>query len=98
MQNQNQLFEDLSRLMSSAAGTMAGASRELQTRIQERFREAVGGLDMVGRDEFEAVKAMAAEARAEVEALKAELATLKAAPKTAPKAAKTATIAKKAGS
>ena len=80
MQNQNQLFEDLSRLMSSAAGTMAGAGREMQARMQEKFRDAVGGLDLVSRDEFEAVKAMAAEAKAEVEALKAQLLDLQARP------------------
>lgn len=74
MQNQNQLFEDLSRLMSSIAGTMAGAGREAETRMKEKLREAVGGVDFVSREEFEAVKAMAAETKAELEALKAELA------------------------
>lgn len=77
MQNQNQLFEDLSRLMSSIAGTMAGAGREAETRMKEKLREAVGGADMIGRDEFEAVKAMAAETKAELEALKDELRALK---------------------
>lgn len=74
MQNQNPLFEDLSRLLSSVAGTMAGAGREAEARLKERLREAIGGLDMVSREEFEAVKAMAAATRAELEALKAELA------------------------
>lgn len=102
MQNQNQLFEDLSRLMSSAAGTMAGASRELQARMQEKFRDAVGGLDLVSREEFEAVKAMAAEARAEVAALKAQLqnlqtgATAKPATKPDTKSAATKPAAKPA--
>lgn len=74
MQNQNQMFEDLSRLMSSIAGTMAGAGREAETRMREKLREAVGGADFVSREEFEAVKAMAAETRAELEALKAMMA------------------------
>lgn len=73
MQNQNQMFEDLSRLMSSIAGTMAGAGREAETRMKEKLREAVGGVDFVSRDEFEAVKAMAAQTRAELEALKASI-------------------------
>ncbi len=73
MQNQNQMFEDLSRLLSSIGGTMAGAGREAEAKMKERFREAVGGIDMVSRDEFEAVKAMAAETKAELEALKANL-------------------------
>jgi BMFP domain-containing protein YqiC len=74
MQNQNQLFEDLSRLMSSIGGTMAGAGREAEAKMKEKLREAVGGVDMVSREEFEAVKAMAAETKAELEALKASLA------------------------
>ena len=77
MQNQNQVFEDLSRLVSSIAGTMAGAGREAEQRMKEKLRDAVGGLDAVSRDEFEAVKAMAAETKAELEALKAELQALK---------------------
>jgi BMFP domain-containing protein YqiC len=84
MQNQNPLFEDLSRLMSSVAGTMAGAGREAEARMREKLREAVGGLDMVSREEFDAVKAMAAETRAELEALKAEIAALRSAPAAKP--------------
>ncbi len=87
MQNQNQVFEDLSRLMSSIAGTMAGAGREAEAKMKEKLREAVGGADMVSRDEFEAVKAMAAETKAELEALKAQLSGSGAAqPAAAPKA------------
>jgi BMFP domain-containing protein YqiC len=77
MQKENQLFEDVARLLSSVAGTMAGAGREAETRIKEKLREAVGGLDLVSREEFEAVKALAANARAEVEALRAEVAALR---------------------
>jgi BMFP domain-containing protein YqiC len=77
MQKENQLFEDMARLMSSVAGTVAGAGREAETRLRERLREMVGGMDFVSRDEFEAVKTLAGEARAELEALKAELAQLK---------------------
>jgi BMFP domain-containing protein YqiC len=73
VQNQNQMFEDLSRLLSSVAGTMAGAGREAETRMKEKLRETVAGVDFVSREEFEAVKAMAAETRAELEALKASI-------------------------
>ncbi len=78
MQSQNRIFEDLSKVATSAMGTMAGVGREVETMIRGRIKDAVGGLDMVGRDEFEAVKAMAATARADAEALKAELAALRA--------------------
>ena len=77
MQKENQLFEDVARLLSSVAGTVAGAGREAETRLKEKLREAVGGLDLVSREEFEAVKALAANARAEVEALRLEVAALR---------------------
>lgn len=78
MQTENRVFADLARVATSAMGTFAGVGREIETATRARLREAVGGLDMVDRDEFEAVKAMAATARAEVETLKAELAALRA--------------------
>jgi BMFP domain-containing protein YqiC len=77
MQNQNQVLEDLSRLFSSFAGTMAGVGREAEAKMKDRFREAMGGLDLVSREEFEAVKELASSTKAELEALKAELAALK---------------------
>lgn len=80
MQTENRVFADLSRVATSAMGTFAGIGREIETATRARLREAVGGLDMVSRDEFEAVKAMAANARAEVELLRAEIAAMKAAP------------------
>ncbi|WP_448580133.1 accessory factor UbiK family protein [Thermaurantiacus sp.] len=79
MQKENQLLEDIARLLSSVTGTIAGAGREAEVRFRERLREAIGGLDHVSREEFEAVKAMAREARAEVAALKAELAATRGA-------------------
>ncbi|MFA7440968.1 MAG: accessory factor UbiK family protein [Sphingomonadaceae bacterium] len=77
MQNQNPIMEDFTRLMSSIAGTMAGAGREAEAKIREKIRETVGGLDMVSREEFEAVKTLASEARAEIEVLKSEIAALR---------------------
>lgn len=82
MQTENRVFADLSKVATSAMGTFAGIGREIETATRARLREAVGGLDMVSRDEFEAVKTMAATARAEVELLRAEIAAMKAA--TAP--------------
>ncbi len=78
MQSQNRIFEDMSKIATSAMGTMAGVGREVETLIRGRVRDLVGDVDMVGRDEFEAVKAMAATARTEVEALKAEIAAMRA--------------------
>lgn len=73
MQSENRFFDDLAKVLNGAAGTFAGMGREAQAGARERMREWVGGLDMVGREEFEAVKAMAVKAREENEALKARL-------------------------
>jgi len=85
MQSQNRLFDDFVKIMNGAAGTVAGMTREAQDGMRERMREFVGGMDFVSRDEFEAVKAMAATAREEVEALRNRLAALEAG-KSAPTA------------
>jgi BMFP domain-containing protein YqiC len=74
MQSENRFFEDLAKMMNGFAGTMAGAGREAEANAREKLKGWIGGFDFVGRDEFEAVKAMAAAARDEVAALRAELA------------------------
>ena len=78
MQSENRLFDDLVKMVNGVAGTMAGAGREAESAMRERMREWIGGVDFVGRDEFEAVKAMAAAARDENEILKARIAALEA--------------------
>ena len=78
MQSENRMFDDLVKLMNGAAGTLAGMGREAQSGARERAREWIGGLDFVSRDEFEAVKAMAAAARDEADALRARLEALEA--------------------
>ena len=76
MQSQNRLFDDFVKMMNGAAGTIAGMTREAQAAMQDRAREWIGGLDLVSREEFEAVKAMAIAAREANEALAARLAAL----------------------
>ena len=78
MQTEIPLFADLAKLLNSAAGTMAGMGREARESARERVKEAFGGLDFVSREEFDAVKDMAAAARDDADALKARLATLEA--------------------
>ena len=86
MQSENRLFDDLVKFVNGAAGTLAGMGREAEAATRERAREWIGGLDFVSREEFEAVKAMAAAARDEADALKARLDALegKAPAKPAP--------------
>jgi BMFP domain-containing protein YqiC len=81
MQSENPLFSDLAKLLNSAAGTMAGMGREAREGARERFKEAMGGLDFVSREEFDAVKDMAAKAREENEELKARVEALEQAAK-----------------
>ena len=78
MQSENRLFDDFVKMMNGFAGTMAGMGREAESSAREKFREWMAGSDFVGRDEFEAVKAMAAAARDENEALKARVVALEA--------------------
>lgn len=69
MQSQNPLLADFVKLANSAAGTFAGMTREARESTREKLKEAMGGLDFVSREEFEAVKDMAAKAREENERL-----------------------------
>ena len=88
MQSENRLFDDFVKVLNGAAGTFAGMGREAEAGFRERMREWIGGLDMVSRDEFEAVKAIAVAAREENQALKARIDALDAAgaAPTAPRA------------
>ena len=87
MQSQNRLFDDFVKVMNGAAGTIAGMTREAQTAMQERARDWIGGLDMVSREEFETVRALAVAAREENAALRARIEALEAAGAAAPQAA-----------
>lgn len=78
MQSENRIFDDLVKLANGAAGTLAGVGREAQAALRQKNREWMGGLDMVSRDEFDAVKAMAVAARDEADALRTRLDALEA--------------------
>ena len=94
MQSENRMFDDMVKMVNGLAGTFAGMGREAESSAREKMREWMAGSDFVGRDEFEAVKAMAAAARDENEILTARIAALEA--KAAGPAAGTAKRAKKA--
>ncbi|MBA3940942.1 MAG: hypothetical protein C0520_07005 [Sphingopyxis sp.] len=83
MQSENRFFDDLAKMVNGIAGTVAGAGREAEAAMRDRAKEWVGRMDFVSREEFEAVKEMAAKARAEAEALKARLDKLEGAAKPA---------------
>ena len=78
MQTDNPMISDFVKLINSAAGTLAGVGREGRDAARERAREFFGGMDFVSREDFEAVKAMAAAAREQADKLEARLAALEA--------------------
>jgi BMFP domain-containing protein YqiC len=78
MQSENPIIADFVKLANSAAGTVAGMTREAREGARERLREALGGMDFVSRDEFETVKAMAQKAREQADALEAKVADMEA--------------------
>ena len=79
MQNKSEFGGDFAKFINGLAGTVAGMSREAGESARERTREWIAGLDFVSREEFEAVKEMAAKAREEADSLAARVAALEAA-------------------
>jgi BMFP domain-containing protein YqiC len=77
-QTSGRLFDDLSRLITDAAGLAEGARREVETVVKAQFERLLAGMDVVSREEFEAAKEMAAKARSENEALAVRIAALEA--------------------
>ena len=78
MQSDNPIIADFVKLANSAAGTLAGMTREAREGARERMKEALGGLDFVSREELDAVKDMAARAREDSARLEARIAALEA--------------------
>lgn len=93
MQTQNPFFDDIARMAGGALGALSGLRAEIETLIRQQMERFTSGMDMVSRDEFEAVRDMAAKARAENEVLAKRLADLESrlgaasAPAAKPKAA-----------
>ena len=101
MQTQNRLLDDLARVATSALGVAAGMREEVEARLRDQFERVLSGMDLVSREEFDAVKAMAAKARTEQEDLAVRLAALEAeiggaAAKASSKAPPKAPVPKKA--
>jgi BMFP domain-containing protein YqiC len=79
-QTTNRFFDEMARLMNDAAGVAQGVRREFDTLVKTQAERVLRDLDVVQREEFEAVKEMARLAREENEALKARIAALEAKP------------------
>ncbi len=78
-QTSNPILDEFARLMTDAAGAAQGVKREVETLMRSQGERFLRDMDVVSREEFEAVKAMAEKARAENEALAARVAALEAA-------------------
>ena len=77
-QTTNRFLDEFAKLMTDAAGAADGLKREMTSVMRSQGERLLQGMDLVQREEFEAVKAMAAKARAENERLDARLAELEA--------------------
>lgn len=78
MQVDNKLLDDLTRVASGAFGALAGVRGEVEAQLRHQFERILSRMDVVTRDEFEAVRAMAANARAGQEDLAERVANLEA--------------------
>jgi BMFP domain-containing protein YqiC len=78
MQTQNRLLDDLARVATGALGAFTGMREEVETRMKEQFERVLGRMNLATREEYDAVKAMAAKARAAQEALEKRVAALEA--------------------
>jgi BMFP domain-containing protein YqiC len=78
-QTTGRFFDELGKLITDAAGAAEGVRKEIETVVRSQAERVLRDLDVVQREEFEAVKAMAQKAREENEALKAKIAALEAA-------------------
>lgn len=106
MQTNNRLFDDFSRMASGAMNAAAGVREEFEVLVRRQIERLLERMDLVTRDEFDVVKAMAARARSEQEALVKRIDALEAAAEgsggakprraKAPKTAKTKIKAKAA--
>jgi len=79
MQVDNRFLDDLARVANGAVGALSGVREEVEALVRQRAERLLGDMDLVTRDEFEAVKAVAAKARLEQEALEARVTALEAA-------------------
>jgi BMFP domain-containing protein YqiC len=77
-QTNNRVLDEFAKLMTDAAGAAQGVKREIETLMRAQGERILRDMDVVTREEFEAVKAMAAKAREENEALASRLAALEA--------------------
>ena len=88
MQTRRRVFDDAAKLAGGAVGALDGVRREMESLIRQQVERILSKFDLVTRDEFEAVKEMAARARAEQENIAKKLKLLEASKRTPSKGQK----------
>jgi len=78
MQTRNPFIDDLTKMANGAMGALTGVKDEVEARFRDQIAKILDGMDIPRRDEFDAVKAMAAKAREENEELRKQIAELQA--------------------
>lgn len=78
MQSENRLFDDMARMAGGALSALTGLKTEVESLVRQQLEHLLGNLQVVTREEFDAVQALAAKARDEQEGLVARLAALEA--------------------
>lgn len=78
MQVDNKLLDDLARIAGGAFGALSGLREEAEAQVRQQFERVLSGMDVVAREEFDAVREMAAKARTEQEALGERVTALEA--------------------
>jgi len=76
MQSQNRFFDDMARVAAGAVGALSGVRGEIEARFRDQLERILAGMDLVSREEFEAIKAMAVKAREEQEVLRQRITEL----------------------
>jgi BMFP domain-containing protein YqiC len=97
MQTRNKLFDDAARLAGGAVGTFAGIRREMESLARQQFERLLSSMDLVTREEFDAVREMAVKARTEQEAMAMRLAALEGDRPASPEVSPEVSGAKSAG-
>ena len=74
MQSQNRFFDDMARVAGGAMGALSGVRSEIEARLRDQLERILAGMDLVSREEFEAVREMAVRAREQNDKLEARVA------------------------
>jgi BMFP domain-containing protein YqiC len=82
MSQSSRIFDDIGRVMNEAAGVAGGVRREVETAVKSQAQRFVADMDLVKREDFDALRELVQVQGEEIDALRKEIAALSAKPKT----------------